>query len=573
MSDIEHFKSLQMEDSPNAKGKVKKRQSSKPSSSQKNNKNLSNPASQTRAKTKENNSKGLHDHKENQSTDILNSSSVTDQTNMSSELTAPENLYDELRGENGNNQNSQIINESLTENANTDKDKKENATTNNEMENGACTVAEAAVQTDNLDLKELVLRINEMEKCCKKMDNSLYDPKNGVEVLLAKNIDKTNTLSSDINSPVAGLKTQIAQLQKEQIEMENKLRSLEKSNARLTQMLGCIRKVSKDISVMQGILQKYSQKHQSAEHKLMDLTKRSMEQNLVLHAIEDPQDIAADEPQNSICKRAVINFCKDLLQVDLSESEIWKAHRMGPHHTDRVRPLVIKVTYRAKELIMENMSKLKNKKNSKNQSYFISEQIPEGIAETKKQTANRLKHLRNENDKKTSDKKQDIRVINDKIIIDGELDKPEVVPPIPMDLFLTVEEQKQVDIMGEQIKQTEPTTVRHSEFVGLAVKVRSTSEVNLAYKAIAQKFSAMDHIMMAYGLREDEKIKFGHCDDGEFAGGSKIRKVMGELKIRNAAIFVVRQYGGIQLGFRRFQVIEDVAKEACSLLMDADKID
>lgn len=168
--------------------------------------------------------------------------------------------------------------------------------------------------------------------------------------------------------------------------------------------------------------------------------------------------------------------------------------------------------------------------------------------------------------KKPRGEKQEIRVQNDKILIDGELDAPEVTTPAPKDLFLSSEEQKEVEELSVKIKQTEPTTVKHSEFVGLSLKVHSTHEVNVAYKAIAQRFSAMDHIMVGYALKEKGQIKMGHCDDGEFAGGSRIRKIMAEEQVKNTAVFVVRQYGGIHLGFNWFQIIENVTREACKLL-------
>lgn len=160
-----------------------------------------------------------------------------------------------------------------------------------------------------------------------------------------------------------------------------------------------------------------------------------------------------------------------------------------------------------------------------------------------------------------------IQVVNDKILIDGELDVPEVTTPQPPQLILLhPDKQEAVTSIQSKIVENDPQIVKNSEFISLAVKVRSIKEVNLAYIAVAQRFPSADHIMVGYALKEDSTLKNGFCDDNEHGAGVRIRKTIFETKARNTAVFVVRKYGGIHLGYNRFAIIESISKQAIELL-------
>lgn len=270
------------------------------------------------------------------------------------------------------------------------------------------------------------------------------------------------------------------------------------------------------------------------------------------------------------CKHSILRFCSDVLKVEIEIEDIWKAHRTGPYKADKVRPMVAKVSYAAKDLIMENLYKMKGQSNpTTKQTYFISEQVPEAITETKKQVSARAKPFFEDNDKKSKDQKSKIQIINDKIIVDGEVQLPEIEPPQPSQLlFLSKEQQQQVDKMQNNIIETDPEKVRNSEFIALAIKVHSLEEVNQAYIAVAQRHTSADHVMLGYALRDTAsgKLRSGFCNNAEYSAGARIKKTIFESKARNTAVFVVRKYGGIHLGYNRFNVIESVAQCAIRLL-------
>lgn len=185
----------------------------------------------------------------------------------------------------------------------------------------------------------------------------------------------------------------------------------------------------------------------------------------------------------------------------------------------------------------------------------------------KKQTANTVRKLRKVEESKPVPQRQQVQVMGEKIVVGGEVYKPDVVTPEPFELFPSLEEQKEISKINQRIKEALPTRSRNSAFIGLALEVSSLEEINLAYKAVMQRFPYMDHVMEGYQLKlEDGTRKFGGCDDGEFGGGACISNHLYSLKQENIAVFVVRRYGGIHVGLDRFRKIEQSTFEAAHLL-------
>lgn len=81
-----------------------------------------------------------------------------------------------------------------------------------------------------------------------------------------------------------------------------------------------------------------------------------------------------------------------------------------------------------------------------------------------------------------------------------------------------------------------------------------------------QRFPYMDHVMMGYQVKIDDKVHHGSCDDSEYGGGVAVDKHLYNNHLMDLAVFVVRRYGGIHLGYDRFRTIQRAADEAITLL-------
>lgn len=420
---------------------------------------------------------------------------------------------------------------------------------------------------------EIIKALHELASKYQTLDDSINDPKNGISQQLAKTSNTVTSIYSEIYGAVSGIKVQLEQVTKTAQANSEKITQMENSQKRMAALLEENKRIVRELKIMQGLVQKVSQKSESNANQVLDLTKRGMEQNLILHGVDDSietQDHKEQSPMFTFKERpkhSALKFFKEELNLDMEVEDVWKAHRSGPFKKDKVRPLIVRLSYTAKDLVMENVGNLKGRTNPKTkQKYFVSEQIPEGITEMQKQTKIRIKPLKETNDKKSQEDKDNIQVVGDKILINGEVKQPDVITPTPEQLFLSTDNQNKVDEIQAKFVETDTETLRNSEFSALAIKVHSLEEINRAYIAVMQRYPAMDHIMLGYALKQDGKIKSGFADDREFGAGTRIKDLIFQTKTKNAAVFVLRKFGGVHLGFQRFAVIERAAEKAIELL-------
>ena len=91
---------------------------------------------------------------------------------------------------------------------------------------------------------------------------------------------------------------------------------------------------------------------------------------------------------------------------------------------------------------------------------------------------------------------------------------------------------------------------RGSKFQGFLKPVQSSSEFRQKLKSIRKENSKSTHVCSAYRIIESGNIQERSSDDGE-PSGSAGQPILNEIKrnnIINAAVFIVRYYGGTKLG-------------------------
>lgn len=431
-----------------------------------------------------------------------------------------------------------------------------------ELESDLPSRKEAGVNADSVK-QELLEALQELTEKYNKLDDVINHPKTGIGARIVTLTLKGDNLHTDIHSASNGLIVNSDKMQKRLDDYQKSMEQMEANQKRMSQMLAENKKLSSDLITAQGLIQKYSQKIKHLEFKVLDLTKRSMEQNVIIHGIEE-----CSEPREEDCYESVIGFINNNFPFRVDESDIWKTYRIGVPRIGRARPVFVKLSYYIKDKIMQNVAVLKGKKNANQQVLFVSEQIPEGITETRKGLSKRVSTLRDQEASKPKDQRRQVKVIGEHVVVGGEVAKLEVHTPQPYELFPDVNEQKRINAINQKIVESEPKYSMNSSFVGLAVGVNSIQDTNLAYKAVMQRFPFMDHVMMAYQFKpqDGQPVKHGACDDMEFGGGTCVAKFLQQKKIKDIAVFVVRRYGGIHLGLDRFKAIEEVAGNAVQKL-------
>lgn len=145
-----------------------------------------------------------------------------------------------------------------------------------------------------------------------------------------------------------GLLIRVQKLEEQNEEKDQKIKHMEETQKRLLDMITENKRLSQDLVTAQGLIQKYNQKIQVMEKKILDLTCRGMEQNIVIHGMDEHL-----HPAKENCSRAVQDFLHNFLQVSLEDSDIWKSYRFGKQSKDKARPTFVKLSHKAKDLVKE----------------------------------------------------------------------------------------------------------------------------------------------------------------------------------------------------------------------------
>lgn len=313
---------------------------------------------------------------------------------------------------------------------------------------------------------------------------------------------------------------------------------------------------SRDIQLIKGTLQRQHKQIVTNQNKVTDLTARSMDHNLTISGILEKKD------EN--CKMLALNFLQTEMRLEVQQEDIVVAHRLGAFkpHNRKPRLLVIRVASKLKDKILPNTARLKDRVNEKEQPFFINIQIPEAMAAEKKAMQYEVKRVKEYNEALPAGfKKKQFQIKNRKLIIDNEIKTQQVLPPKPIDTFPTAEEQKWINDID--IFTSRPKTEGFCQFVGLAAKVHTVNQVRQAYIKVRQLYPSFDHAIMAYNIQDSD----GYQDDGEHSAAIKIHSAMMQKGCKNMVIFVVRNFGGVHLGPKRFECIAEVVEQATQLLL------
>ena len=150
----------------------------------------------------------------------------------------------------------------------------------------------------------------------------------------------------------------------------------------------------------------------------------------------------------------------------------------------------------------------------------------------------------------------------DKVLyVDGISAKKDYSPPRPVDI-LNLSKKEMEKILETELKESKIVEERGSAFYGYAMKVSEKKQIEDAYRKMWLWHPEADHITMACAF----EARTQSCDDGEHNLGLKLQKMMDEWQEQNVVVFVVREYGGVRIGVKRFHIALNVAKEALNKL-------
>ena len=357
---------------------------------------------------------------------------------------------------------------------------------------------------------------------------------------------KFSSLQEQLIDETEGVFPRLCELEDNFAEMSERIEQLEEQNAALAE----------DVEVLKGLIQGHDTKISHNSSKIVDLTARSMANNLVINGI-------TGDSKEENCKTNVLTLFREKMGMEVHDNEIKVAHRVGPKSAELGdRSIVVRCTRPLRQRIFQFTKKLKDVKNDKGGYYSIRVQLPEPLLSEKKDREARLKEIRAANDlipEEQKHKRSEAHIKGGVLYVDGKPQRKHVFPPTARQL-LNIDSSTQQKLDSIKFAESVAIVDKHSSFQAHAVKAKSTAEVKLAYQRIKLLYPDADHIMMAYKV----KSYSGHHHDGEYGAGPKLLKTLIDGAYSNTAVFVSRIFGGIKLGQRRFLHIEKVAKEALS---------
>lgn len=234
--------------------------------------------------------------------------------------------------------------------------------------------------------------------------------------------------------------------------------------------------------------------------------------------------------------------------------KIFSAHRMGTPGKDFHRPIVIRCSVSLKTKIFQNTFRLAGK------PYSVNQQLPEMYAEQKREMRQIKREIEKAEEGKAEQDKSTFLVRNNKLYVNGQLQRKPLTPPAPTDLFANASERENMSKFKFTSAQSKPT--KGSQFTAYACVVEKMEDVRMAYKRLFRENPEADHISAAFSAGNCEAYQ----DDGEFGAGFRLLNIIRSAKLLNVAIFMVQHYGGEHLGPIRFTLIKSTAEEALAKL-------
>lgn len=364
----------------------------------------------------------------------------------------------------------------------------------------------------------------------------------------------------ELSSNVKRLERSVRKMSGDQQVQQNQMSTIEAIQSQdTTKLRGIIDKLDDQedkIDMLVGIIARQDIQIQALSNKWDAAFAKENKNNIIISGMA--------ETQGENCFHEVANFLKAKLKVD-TPVQLIQAYRMGQGKT---RPMVAKLKDTAdKAKIFSKVSNLKQINKGRQKPYFVTDQLPEAMAEKK-----RYNHYLKMQNLKLPDAQQ-LPVAYDRGVLsfDAKPYQPPIKPLSPAQKCKITPERKRM-LRDLEFIQGALHEESDSLFVGYASSVDSAKQVQDFYDALCVRVPDATHIACAFRLPgTDITTCQGSIDDGEHGAGRTLLNMLAKSKVHNKAVFITRHYGGRHIGAMRFQLIEKAAQEALDILLHKEK--
>ena len=170
----------------------------------------------------------------------------------------------------------------------------------------------------------------------------------------------------------------------------------EELSNRITELEELVSTPNGDVQIMQGVIQKQDRQIILLQESTMDLKGRALRNQVIVTGIEN--DGAGENVPASARE-----FIKAKLKMDIKDEDVEFANRQGINKSAKPRPMVFGCSGTLRSEIFSNVSHLRGVKNSFNDLYYITQNLPEQYAAESKEVMYKVKKIKDKN--KTAERK------------------------------------------------------------------------------------------------------------------------------------------------------------------------
>lgn len=311
-----------------------------------------------------------------------------------------------------------------------------------------------------------------------------------------------------------------------------------------------------ELDILKGVVHKIANQVQNADGKISQLVVKSMEDNLVISGILD------DVPKRNARKQIHAFFREELDLRNINDNDVLKVYRMGKYEAGKSRNMMVQCTTDLRRYIMRNAPRLRDRLNQQGGRFFINQQLPESVAESNREIREIIKVRRAKEEDLPQQARSSFLVRNNKVFINGQLNRKKIVPPSVEQLFPSDDLQKKINSSKLRTFRAKPEA--GSIFRVSVFSPESMDQVRLAYVKLFQNNPSADHIAVACVVNGEE----AHNDNGEFGSSIRLLRCIRDEAMDNVALFMTRQFGGVHLGPKRFNIMTNLAGLALEKLAE-----
>lgn len=310
------------------------------------------------------------------------------------------------------------------------------------------------------------------------------------------------------------------------------------------------------LNMLTNVIIRLEEKVDQQAEKLIQMQARSMRKNIIISGLDEPPRGQVEKDEDLLSK--INDFIANKLKISASVP-LKVFHRFGQKDGSGCRPVVIKLQNPDQKFqLLAKGPNLKDQSNLAGKKYYISEQLPEAMQEER-----RYSQFWIQENKKES--RFDMKIKKNKLHINNQPYKKKVKSPTAAEV-LRLDGAEIMDIRQVHLFEGGSKDEQGSEFLGYAAVVHSAEEVRKAYRKLKIKYADASHISSAYRLAPPNgPLNQEAADDGEHGMGRALLKLLHDMHITNAVVFVIRYFGGTHIGPIRFDIARNLARRALDL--------